>query len=490
MSDSDILTRCRTNDNVGLCELLTTEQVDTQLLIAALILSLDKNHTTCIELVMGAIFANSPSKITVATVFNVCVRSDNIAAIRMVLAREQKINLHKYYITNLIPIFLAERIDIVSMLINYGLDINRIAYIEKIVPLRFLPKCNCLYYLYNENGEYHELCTPLSECAKLGKITMIKFLLEHGVRIASHHHLAIKKAACWGQIAALRLLCEHDASGVDPNVLLAICLEELHFKFDGPNEVKITTDGLYQVCAYLIDNGATVHNPHLLHQAIIHGRSAFIKLFMQYGADVNAGTECPIAAALFACCELDVVALLLLHINKQIGSLALIYSVYIDDATLLHSLLAHPHANMLYLREALLISCYLGVIDHTKILLEHVNLSDDLCLMIAVRESYCDMVKLLVRAGADLSILNSDKATQQIVTCSKQIQDIANGFFTDDYERYQFQSRVLRSYPSSKWFEDASYSKTIALLTEYQINDNIIKHIRRSEDTNDMEKVD
>ena len=311
----DLLTYCCDNDTASLQQALLTEQSDGHL-HRALQVCLAKNHMSCVEIIMDALFAISTSIIQISVVFNICIASGNIAGIRMALdwGKNYELNLHEFFIINLLPVFLSENIAIVTMLINYGLDINSLSYVERIEKSPYLPNRDCLYYTNYQHseydylaGEYDELLTPLSECAKFGRMSMIKFLLEHGIRVEAHDHLAARKAACWGQIDALKLLYEHDATNTDPNVLLAICLEELTFKLHVSRRVTATANGVYQVCSYLMENGASVHNVHLLHQAVIHRQSNIIKLFLQYGADINIGTECHITDALFACCDLNVI---------------------------------------------------------------------------------------------------------------------------------------------------------------------------------------
>ena len=82
-----------------------------------------------------------------------------------------------------------------------------------------------------KNDTWIEYQTPLSECVKYGNLATAKFLLAWGADPIMMDHLAIKQAACWGQIELLQLLHSYDID-VDTYQLLLLSLEEIDHKMN------------------------------------------------------------------------------------------------------------------------------------------------------------------------------------------------------------------------------------------------------------------
>ena len=171
--------------------------------------------------------------------------------------------------------------------------------------------------------------------------------------------------------------------------------------------------------------------------------------------------------------------MLLPHVTKQIGPLALIYSTYVGDVELLSFLLNHPYANNLFLHEALLISCSRCAIAVVEILLEYVDHPHNLALIIAVRHGYYDLIKILMKFGVDLSVLNNANMLKQFATCKDQIKQIVQSFFTEYSGEMWYLARTMGHYPHPRIRICQSFADTATLLIDHQINSSIVEYVRQ-----------
>ncbi|XP_011496279.1 PREDICTED: ankyrin repeat and KH domain-containing protein 1-like [Ceratosolen solmsi marchali] len=347
----------------------------------------------------------------------------------------------------------AGHVDIVSLLIAHGADVNAhstsgntpLMYAcagghEEVV--RVLLEAGANVEDHNDNGH-----TPLMEAASAGHVSVAKILLEHGAGINTHSNEFKESAltlACYkGHLEMVKFLLEagadreHKTDEMHTALMEASMdghVEVARLLLDSGAQVNMPTDsfespltlaacgGHVDLAMLLIERGANIEEVNdegytPLMEAAREGHEEMIALLLSQGANINAQTEETQETALtLACCGgfLDVTDFLIkagadIELGASTPLMEAAQEGHLDLVRYLLETRANVHAQTQTGDTALTYACENGHTDVADLLLqfgaylEHESEGGRTPLMKACRAGHLCTVQFLISKHADVN---------------------------------------------------------------------------------------
>ena len=134
------------------------------------------------------------------------------------------------------------------------------------------------YFILKEASNYDDIDNLLTEAAKQGELSLVKFALEKGANVHAYADGALRNASEKGHLEVVKYLIENGA--------------DIHTINDYPLR-QASENGHLETVKYLLQQGANIHAVYdsALYFATLNNHYHVVKYLIEHGADMHAKND-------------------------------------------------------------------------------------------------------------------------------------------------------------------------------------------------------